>query len=270
MQDVRCMLPYGSTFPYRESTGTWLKRDVHRESGCWDPPEARRRRPRPGAAVPPKISARSASRPCSASDHCDESRRFYERERAEGERHIQAVLARARRRLNVLWAHRRDGRTYELVPPDSGAGSVRKRTRWESTATVRVRYAAVDLSQAVLTASASVSTQPTPFTQDGTAMSEDLLANSGPQPGVSVQGVDAAHLVLTETNLTDRLFSGAFPLDQIRLEGSTTFAGAPTGRQGWLSPATALSAGRCPSPRSCPLPPDRVRPTRTRRPCRRR
>lgn len=49
--------------------------------------------------------------------HCDESRRSYERKRAEGKRHIQAVLARARRRVNVLWALLRDGRTYELVPP---------------------------------------------------------------------------------------------------------------------------------------------------------
>ncbi|MFB7337095.1 IS110 family transposase [Streptomyces adustus] len=49
--------------------------------------------------------------------HCEESRRFYERKRAEGKRHIQAVLALARRRVNVLWALLRDGRTYELVPP---------------------------------------------------------------------------------------------------------------------------------------------------------
>ncbi|MFE5914164.1 IS110 family transposase, partial [Streptomyces wedmorensis] len=45
------------------------------------------------------------------------SRRFYERKRAEGKRHIQAVLALARRRVNVLWALLRDGRTYEPLPP---------------------------------------------------------------------------------------------------------------------------------------------------------
>ena len=33
---------------------------------------------------------------------CDESRRFYDRKRAEGKRHVQAVLALARRRVNVL------------------------------------------------------------------------------------------------------------------------------------------------------------------------
>ncbi|MGK3945068.1 IS110 family transposase [Streptomyces caeruleatus] len=53
--------------------------------------------------------------------HCDESRRFYERKRAEGKRHIQAVLALARRRVNVLWALLRDERTYELVPPTAHA-----------------------------------------------------------------------------------------------------------------------------------------------------
>ncbi|MGW0552585.1 IS110 family transposase [Streptomyces altiplanensis] len=49
--------------------------------------------------------------------HCEDSRRFYERKRAEGKRHIQAILALARRRVNVLWALLRDGRTYETVPP---------------------------------------------------------------------------------------------------------------------------------------------------------
>ncbi|MFE0512873.1 IS110 family transposase [Streptomyces sp. NPDC058964] len=49
--------------------------------------------------------------------YCEDSRRFYERKRAEGKRHIQAVLALARRRVNVLWALLRDGRTYEAKPP---------------------------------------------------------------------------------------------------------------------------------------------------------
>ncbi|MEU5431706.1 IS110 family transposase [Streptomyces olivoreticuli] len=44
---------------------------------------------------------------------CDTSRRFYERKRAEGKRHTQAVLALARRRVNVLWALIRDGRCYQ-------------------------------------------------------------------------------------------------------------------------------------------------------------
>lgn len=42
-----------------------------------------------------------------------ESRTFYDRKRAEGKRHTQAVIALARRRVNVLWAMLRDGTTFE-------------------------------------------------------------------------------------------------------------------------------------------------------------
>ncbi|GGK94177.1 hypothetical protein Ppa06_64450 [Planomonospora parontospora subsp. parontospora] len=46
-----------------------------------------------------------------------ESRRFYDRKRAEGKTHSQALLALARRRVNVLWALIRDRRHYR--PPSS-------------------------------------------------------------------------------------------------------------------------------------------------------
>lgn len=42
-----------------------------------------------------------------------ESRTFYDRKRAEGKRHTQALIALARRRVNVLWAMLRDGTTFE-------------------------------------------------------------------------------------------------------------------------------------------------------------
>ena len=42
-----------------------------------------------------------------------ESRAFYERKRAEGKRHTQALIALARRRVNVVWAMLRDGTTFE-------------------------------------------------------------------------------------------------------------------------------------------------------------
>ncbi|MBT2401021.1 IS110 family transposase [Streptomyces sp. ISL-100] len=49
---------------------------------------------------------------------CDpNSRKFYDRKRAEGKRHVQAVLALARRRVNVIWALIRDRRCYEVAPP---------------------------------------------------------------------------------------------------------------------------------------------------------
>jgi transposase len=42
-----------------------------------------------------------------------ESRAFYDRKRAEGKRHTQAMVALARRRVNVLWAMMRDGTTFK-------------------------------------------------------------------------------------------------------------------------------------------------------------
>jgi transposase len=42
-----------------------------------------------------------------------ESRAFYDRKRAEGKSHTQALIALARRRVNVLWAMLRDGTTFE-------------------------------------------------------------------------------------------------------------------------------------------------------------
>jgi transposase len=48
--------------------------------------------------------------------HSPASKAFYDRKRAEGKRHRQAVLALARRRVNVLWAMLRDERTYQEPP----------------------------------------------------------------------------------------------------------------------------------------------------------
>ena len=44
------------------------------------------------------------------------SRAFYDRKRAEGKAHHQAVIALARRRANVLWAMLRDGQPYRERP----------------------------------------------------------------------------------------------------------------------------------------------------------
>jgi transposase len=48
---------------------------------------------------------------------CPDSRRYYDRQRAEGKKHTQAVMALARRRVNVLWALLRDERLYQPTPP---------------------------------------------------------------------------------------------------------------------------------------------------------
>jgi hypothetical protein len=42
-----------------------------------------------------------------------QSRAFYDRKRAEGKRHTQALIALARRKVNVVWAMLRDGTTFE-------------------------------------------------------------------------------------------------------------------------------------------------------------
>ncbi|WEO99992.2 pentapeptide repeat-containing protein [Streptomyces sp. FXJ1.172] len=125
------------------------------------------------------------------------------------------------------------GAVFEVpVTLEIAARGVRcERTRWESTATVRLRYAVTHLGHAVLSAPVAVTAHPAPFTSSrGNTVDESLLSGCRDRVQVvSVQGVDAAHLVLTDTDLTDCLFSGAFHLDQISLEGRTTFAPTPTG-----------------------------------------
>ncbi|WP_449343269.1 IS110 family transposase [Streptomyces silvisoli] len=48
---------------------------------------------------------------------CPASKAYYQRKRSEGKGHKQALLALARRRLNVLWAMIRDGQCYQGSPP---------------------------------------------------------------------------------------------------------------------------------------------------------
>ncbi|GAB6925998.1 IS110 family transposase [Rhodococcus erythropolis] len=56
------------------------------------------------------LSAQLSLRSCAA------SQTYYARKRVEGKRHTQAVLALARRRLNVLWAMLRDNAVYRPEP----------------------------------------------------------------------------------------------------------------------------------------------------------
>lgn len=48
---------------------------------------------------------------------CPASKAFYDRKRSERKGHKQALLALARRRLNVLWAMIRDGEQFHAPPP---------------------------------------------------------------------------------------------------------------------------------------------------------
>ncbi|WP_369687038.1 pentapeptide repeat-containing protein [Streptomyces somaliensis] len=97
------------------------------------------------------------------------------------------------------------------------------RTRWASTATLHLRYAELDLRDAVLEYPVLVATRPTPFAPS---------APSAPEPGVrlaSVGGVDAAHLALHDVDLSGCRFAGAVHLDQMRVDGWCAFATTPAG-----------------------------------------
>ncbi|WP_148587985.1 IS110 family transposase [Streptomyces sp. WAC01526] len=52
---------------------------------------------------------------------CPASKAYYDRKRREGKGHKQALLALARRRVNVLWAMIRDGECYHMSPPVTSA-----------------------------------------------------------------------------------------------------------------------------------------------------
>ncbi|MGW3292185.1 pentapeptide repeat-containing protein [Streptomyces sp. NPDC001002] len=111
------------------------------------------------------------------------------------------------------------------------------RTRWASTATLRLRHADVDFAHTVFEYPLTITAEQAPFPNSrghrGSVVSEDLLADTtGPGARItSLRGVDAAHLVLADVDLSQCLFTGTVHLDQIRLEGDCTFAGVPAGTQ---------------------------------------
>ena len=78
-----------------------------RDSGKW---VGNNRRMRGGNKVLKRVFYQSAF---ASLRSAPESRAFYDRKRAEGKRHTQALIALARRRVNVLWAMLRDGTTFE-------------------------------------------------------------------------------------------------------------------------------------------------------------
>ncbi|MGC5564803.1 pentapeptide repeat-containing protein [Streptomyces sp. FR-108] len=103
------------------------------------------------------------------------------------------------------------------------------RTIWASTATLRLRYAKVDLSNAVLSAPLAVLHYTRPFVNSKGPVDERPLAGDSRVRVTTVRGVDAAQLVLNDVDLTACEFSGSFHLDQIRIEGDCNFAGTPQG-----------------------------------------
>ncbi|KND44194.1 pentapeptide repeat-containing protein [Streptomyces stelliscabiei] len=105
-----------------------------------------------------------------------------------------------------------------------------RRTRWSSTAEIRLRYATVDFAHAVFEYPLTIAAEADPFVlTNGRQLTEDAVPTP-PDPGVrmaSLRGVDAAHLVLADLDLSGCLFAGTVHLDQLRLEGSCIFDTAP-------------------------------------------
>ncbi|WP_377268208.1 pentapeptide repeat-containing protein [Peterkaempfera sp. SMS 1(5)a] len=133
-------------------------------------------------------------------------------------------------------------------------------TRLEATAVLELRCTRVDLGDAVLSRPVSVTTHDAPFEQpapwprhdlpyerpdpdpDLEPPPPDLPDGSGRRPAIraaectsppvrvtSLRGVDTALLVLTDVDLRECSFAGAYHLDQLRLEGRCRFAAPPPG-----------------------------------------
>ncbi|KIF67088.1 hypothetical protein HY68_35725 [Streptomyces sp. AcH 505] len=105
-----------------------------------------------------------------------------------------------------------------------------RRTRWTSTAELRLRYATVDFAHAVFEYPLTIAAEPDRFLlADGTQVTEAPILRA-PDAAVriaSLRGVDAAHLVLADVGLAGCLFTGTVHLDQIRLEGTCSFDTVP-------------------------------------------
>ncbi|MEV7660041.1 pentapeptide repeat-containing protein [Streptomyces anulatus] len=109
------------------------------------------------------------------------------------------------------------------------------RTRWAATAEIRLRYTTVDFAHAVFEYPLTIAAEPGPFLCGaGDRLTEDAFPGAT-DPNVrlaSLRGVDAAHLVLADVDLSRCLFTGAVHLDQLRLEGACTFDTTPS-LAGW-------------------------------------
>jgi uncharacterized protein YjbI with pentapeptide repeats len=128
----------------------------------------------------------------------------------------------------------RDAVFQAAVTLEAAARKVRcRRTRWASTAALRLRYAEVDLSDAVVEFPVTVVGRPRPFVSpEGETIAEPGLTDDRVRI-TSVKGVDAAHLVLADVDLTGCLFVETVHLDQLRLEGRCILSPPPAGLR-WI------------------------------------
>ncbi|MFF4799535.1 pentapeptide repeat-containing protein [Streptomyces sp. NPDC001351] len=103
--------------------------------------------------------------------------------------------------------------------------------RCESTAAFQLRYAAVSLRDAVLAEPVTLSYEAMPFMAGPRQLEQEMPREEG---SVAVRllrlsGVNAAHLVLTDVDLSRCEFSGAYNLDQISLAGRCEYGVPPAG-----------------------------------------
>lgn len=105
------------------------------------------------------------------------------------------------------------------------------RTRWAATAALRLRYATVDLTDAVLEYPLTITSARTAFGRSpGEIMYEARLMGLATRARVaSVSGTSAAHLVLSDLDLSTCQFAGTYNLDQLQMDGGCSFASAPSG-----------------------------------------
>lgn len=104
------------------------------------------------------------------------------------------------------------------------------RTRWSSTAELRLRYATVDFAHAVFEYPLTIAAEAGPFVLPGGQPVDEQVLADAPDATVrmaSLRGVDAAHLVLADVDLSRCLFAGTVNLDQVRLEGICAFDTVP-------------------------------------------
>ncbi|MEV6109832.1 pentapeptide repeat-containing protein [Streptomyces sp. NPDC051940] len=99
------------------------------------------------------------------------------------------------------------------------------RTRFNSTGSLRLRYAEVELRDAVVEYPLSVTHRSVPFSPRAKPeLDESPLGDADPGVRIaSLYGMDAAHLVLTNVDLSRCRFVGTIHLDRLSLEGRCTF-----------------------------------------------
>ncbi|MFJ8444460.1 pentapeptide repeat-containing protein [Kitasatospora griseola] len=115
------------------------------------------------------------------------------------------------------------------------------RVTFAGSVVIRLRYSSVQLARVTLGGPSAIQAWPMPFAVSGGQLPETgfpAIAHSAAVRILSLDGVDAAQLVLTDIDLAKCQFTGAFHLDQIRIGFGCTFARPPSGwRRSGLLPA---------------------------------